>query len=110
MVFRAKRKAQTDYFKVTSDSSDDDRFQFDFEMGQKQPDYGYNWPYDFFSLVELGKVRGGIDILPNLDDIVDSEDQDVIKRDVGEKLLDAHTTAGSLVEKLQGVIPKKGDE
>jgi len=57
MVFKVKKKAEKDYFKVTADSSDDDRFKFDFEVGRKAPEYSYNWPYDFFSLVELGKLE-----------------------------------------------------
>ena len=112
MVFRAKRKAQTDYFKVTSDSSDDDRFQFEFEVGQKEPEYGFNWPYDFFSLVELGRVRGGVDVLPSPKSIEATGEDDTILKDAGEKILSAHTTSGQTVEeKLQGIIPKiKGDD
>ena len=38
------------------------KFMFNFEIGCKgaekisEPDYCYNWPYDFFSLIELAKV------------------------------------------------------
>lgn len=57
MIFKVKKKAEKDYFAVTADSTDDDRFQFDFKVGRKKPEYSYNWPYDFFSLVELSKVE-----------------------------------------------------
>jgi hypothetical protein len=57
MVFKVKRKAATNYFAKTADSTDDDRFKFDFKVGRKAPDYSYNWPYDFFSLCELAKVE-----------------------------------------------------
>ena len=57
MIFKVKKKAEKDYFAVTADSTDDDRFQFDFKVGRKRPEYSYNWPYDFFSLVELSKVE-----------------------------------------------------
>ena len=30
--------------------------------------YSYNWPYDYFSLVELIKVEGKVDFLPFGDD------------------------------------------
>ena len=64
MTFRVKRRANTNYYKVTADSKDDDRFNFEFEFGLKQPEYSYNWPYDYFSLIESARVRGGVSILP----------------------------------------------
>ena len=58
MVFKVKRKAEINYFKATADSSDDDRFRFNFRNNKKAiPDYSYNWPYDFFSLVELAQIE-----------------------------------------------------
>jgi len=57
MVFKVKKKAEKNYFAVTADSTDDSRFQFDFQVGRKAPEYSYNWPYDYFSLVELAKVE-----------------------------------------------------
>ena len=63
MVFKVKEKAQWNYFAKTADSFDDDRFKFNFNIGggrgaskAVEPDYSYNWPYDFFSLVELVKM------------------------------------------------------
>ena len=59
MVFKIKRKAEKSYFAVTADSEDDSRFAFQFQIGggEKVPKYNYNWPYDFFSLVELAKLE-----------------------------------------------------
>jgi hypothetical protein len=62
MVFKVKQRAAYNYFAKTADSSDDERFKFNFEFGSRNaektstPDYSYNWPFDFFSLIELGKV------------------------------------------------------
>lgn len=57
MVFKVKKKAEIDYSKVTFDISDDPAFSKDlYTAGQKPKKYSYNWPYDFFSLVELAKV------------------------------------------------------
>jgi hypothetical protein len=58
MVFKVKRRAAKDYFKLTADSQDDHNYSFNFRQGTHKavPDYTYNWPYDFFSLVELAKV------------------------------------------------------
>lgn len=59
MVFKVKKKAEWNYYNITTDSTDDDRFRFDFQgNGQVEvvPEYSYNWPYDYFSLVERAKV------------------------------------------------------
>lgn len=56
MIFKAKRKAEINYYKMTADSTDDERFRFNFSVGKKEPEYSYNWPYDYFSLVELAKI------------------------------------------------------
>jgi hypothetical protein len=58
MVFKVKKKAKDNYFEVTEDSADDERFKFDLSIGGKTTEgmYSYNWPYDYFSLVELAKI------------------------------------------------------
>jgi len=58
LVFKVKKKAEYNYFNVTATTKDDNRFQFNKIIGRKQGAdiYSYNWPYDFFSLVELAKV------------------------------------------------------
>jgi len=62
MVFKIKRKAEKSYYAITADSQDDTRFAFEFNLGSEKvvPNYNYNWPYDFFSLVELGKLDAEI--------------------------------------------------
>ena len=51
-------KRQINYFDKTADNLDDARFKFKFQAGamKKSTDYSYNWPYDFFSLVETAKI------------------------------------------------------
>jgi hypothetical protein len=58
MVFKVKKKAEWNYFAITENIADDQNFKFKFSNSQeaKTPDYSYNWPYDYFSLVELAKV------------------------------------------------------
>ena len=65
MVYKVKKKAETNYFNITSDSQDDDRFKFEFNIESEKAtaDYSYNWPYDFFSLVELANLEVGITLL-----------------------------------------------
>ena len=60
MVFKVKKKAEKSYFNATANAQDDSRFTFKFDVGQKEPEYNYNWPYDFFSLVELAQVETNI--------------------------------------------------
>ena len=57
MVFKVKRKANYDYFKMTADTTDDPKFDFKFSVGDVKMPYSYNWPYDYFSLVELAEME-----------------------------------------------------
>ena len=66
MIFKVKKKAEKSYFAVTADSEDDSRFKFQFGNQEKAPEYSYNWPYDFFSLVELAKIDVSVDFRPPL--------------------------------------------
>ena len=61
MVFKVKRRAKKNYFAATADSYDDDRFKFQFNNQEVVPEYSYNWPYDFCSLVELAKIESSVD-------------------------------------------------
>ena len=64
MVFKVKQRAEKSYYAVTDDSTDDSRYKFDFKFGKdKTPDYSYNWPYDFFSLVELAKIDAEVEFV-----------------------------------------------
>ena len=67
IVFKVKQRAELNYFKLTSDQKDDERFQFQIGVErdgkQKSQLYGYNWPYDYFSIVELGKIDAQVKIL-----------------------------------------------
>ena len=70
MVFKVKQRSAYNYWAMTADSKDDDRFKFNFEIGSADaektsvPDYSYNWPYDFFSLIELAKIDAEISMVP----------------------------------------------
>lgn len=69
MVFKIKKQAATNYFAKTADSKDDDRFRFDFKIGAKAPDYSFNWPYDYFSLVELAQIEAEVTVAPTQTDV-----------------------------------------
>ena len=65
MVFKVKQKAKWNYYEKTSDVADDERFKFNFRGRGKgkltAPDYSWNWPYDYFSLVELVKIDAEVE-------------------------------------------------
>lgn len=63
MVFKVKQKAATNYYDITSDEADDALFAQGFR-GNKPPAYSYNYPYDFFSLVELAELESEVKFLP----------------------------------------------
>jgi len=50
MVFRVKQKAHGDYSEITETTLDNSSLL-------SSDEYTYNWPYDFCSLVELGKIQ-----------------------------------------------------
>ena len=58
MVYKIKKKAEIDYEAVTADSSNVFKAKtgLDVKMNLQNRSYSYNWPYDFFSLVELAKM------------------------------------------------------
>jgi hypothetical protein len=58
-IFKVKKKAAMSYYELTDDSSDDARFRFNFSNSGEAPEYSYNYPYDFFSLVELVNIEAG---------------------------------------------------
>jgi len=60
-VFKVKRKAKYNYYKITADAIDDSRFNFEFAGNPTSAAVlkqgSYNWPYDFFSLVEKAQIE-----------------------------------------------------
>lgn len=66
-IFKIKKKADVNYFKKTMTSNDDSNFKLSFEdPGERtsegfEPDYSFNWPYDYFSMIELAKLDVKLD-------------------------------------------------
>jgi len=57
-VFKVKQRGKFNYYSQTAGTADDAKFQFNFGTNPvTEPAYSYNWPYDFFSMIELAKVR-----------------------------------------------------
>ena len=72
MVFKVKQKAQKNYFNKVINDQVNPVGKFDrtlgIQVGRKDstkefnPEYSYNWPYDFFSLVELVKIDAEVEL------------------------------------------------
>jgi hypothetical protein len=52
LVFKAKQRGNNNYFSLVSGKS---------EEGKEQHKYSYNWPYDYFSMVEFIKIESQIE-------------------------------------------------
>ncbi len=72
MVFKVKQRARNNYFNITQQSEVGKGFTFsalqELQGISSNPEaelaYSYNWPYDFFSLVELAQVESEITFEP----------------------------------------------
>ena len=63
MVFKVKQRAERRYERIIKDTRDDPRFEFEFDLGTGlSRNVTYNWPYDYFSLVELGRLDASVRI------------------------------------------------
>jgi hypothetical protein len=80
LIFKVKKKAKQNYYEITQDATDDARFNFTFQGNpiKSAVDLGgsYNWPYDFFSLVEEAKVEAKFTLKNNPPPIPISEDEE----------------------------------
>ncbi len=80
MVFKAKQRGKINYYETIAggDSIQDatltDAYgntysinDNDADFGQNtDPNYGYNWPYDFFSIVEAAQVESEVEFVPTM--------------------------------------------
>ena len=72
MVFKAKQQANKNYFSKVIKDQVNANSNFDkgraIQIGREdstrvsEPKYSYNWPYDFFSLVELVNIEAEVEI------------------------------------------------
>ena len=97
MVFKVKQRAESDYFKVVSKTTpvisepesnlkrrrgqapnqSRNQIRFEHETNDSIPQYSYNWPYDFFSLVEFADLSAEVTFTtPEVeDDLREKSDQ-----------------------------------
>jgi len=99
MVFKVKKRARSDFELVR-------RSQVTNDLTSLQPrittPYSYNWPYDYFSLVELAKITEGVDYISadlkagaNISELESLDvDRTVISADFGAASYGAAYTGG----------------
>jgi len=68
MIFKAKKRAEINYYKMTADSTDDGFFPT-IQAGRPSSPYSFNWPYDYCSLVETARVDVEIDYVSGSNNI-----------------------------------------
>ncbi len=83
-IFKIKKKAKNNYYDLTVNSADDEKFKFSFKNDSSQPlQYSYNWPYDYFSLVELvnveAKLESGFDIIDKKDNTIQTNIENILR-------------------------------
>ena len=93
MVFKVKQKAETNYYKTLQKQRGETLTEIEqnerrvrdskgrpdsalsnnastFGSKEIEPLYSYNWPYDFFTMIELAKIDASIDVTPqNIDEV-----------------------------------------
>jgi hypothetical protein len=77
MVFKVKQRANMNYFsKVAGTDADaDPRYRTSFQAGRTgesanpESKFSYNWPFDFFSMIEMVKLESEIKFAPQVQDI-----------------------------------------
>ena len=83
MVFKVKQKASWNYHDITATNMGPT------PEGLKPPleySYNYNWPYDFFSLIELAKINETVTLKPRTEPLNTSTIIDMLNMDSFEAL------------------------
>ena len=102
MVFKVKQKASTNYNeKLLTKVGTDTEFAFNFTMGGTPESltnikYSYNWPYDFFSLVEFANIESEVSFenppeVDNIDYLPEATPEQIASfaiRNTGENISD----------------------
>lgn len=109
MVFKVKRKAEKDYSVYTKKGLTEG---LPIVQPSLDSPYSYNWPYDYFSFVELVKIDESVTYAT--DDIIpEDEEEDVIMPDLREfipapkKLSPAIAPPVALLKEVEEGIPTK---
>lgn len=69
MVFKVKQKAEQNYY---------DKIVGETQKLNKTSPYSHNWPYDYFSLVELAKIETKVDFAEPLPEVPENTEPNII--------------------------------
>ena len=102
MVFKVKQRALKDYASITPKTTDEPEYRPWTAVRGVDPSvnsYGYNWPYDFFSMVELVKMKAGIKLTPGV--------RPTAPGSKGEASIDITTGESPDVEEITQGVPEE---
>ena len=87
MVFKVKKRAEVNYLDKTSDINDGgEKFKFTFGSQEDSfPKINFNWPYDFFSMVELVKIDAELTMAPQNGKVIETKQ---ITNEFGAPIID----------------------
>ena len=83
MVFKVKQRAPSSYEEIVRRSLVEAGAEIPGLKGQEaynKRERGYNWPYDYFSMIELAKIDATVTFRPDIDEI-ESEKVETTKQD-----------------------------
>ena len=105
MVFKVKQKAADNYYKKSISNQSSDTSRIPGQSAQEEiPEYSYNWPYDYFSLVEFAKIDASVKFAPTKSGPPsDDDDSFVIETS-------APRTEDDLVDAIQKTVQKIVEE
>jgi hypothetical protein len=102
MVFKVKQRAPASYEEMIKDSLTSAGAEIAGATGQEayaNRIKGYNWPYDYFSMIELAKIDTTVTFRPDIDNI-DDKDKETTE--------ESKTLDGTKKEEAQAPPPKRG--
>jgi hypothetical protein len=121
MVFKVKQRAESDYFKVTanttprhfikttgvetaaSDAGTETRYEH--QENPAIPSYSYNWPYDFFSLIEFAGISSEVTFeTPEIEDKLNGP-SDGIPLTVAREIFATESDSTQLEDEEEEVAP-----
>ena len=81
MVFKVKQRAPASYEEMIKHSLISAGANIPQPRGQQgylKREKGYNWPYDYFSTIELAKINTTVTFRPDIDEI-ESDEREIVK-------------------------------
>ena len=88
LVFKAKKKAEKSYYKVMENQQFEHQFRFNISNRIQEPDYGYNYPYDYFTMLEKVQVVAEVKVSPSEGYFTEAQNQLMANQVLGRDDID----------------------